>query len=85
MRNLLEKLTFVYLRICCQNISPLILSSIIILEKKGKKLRKFLQKNTLQTGNKKALYFSLEREAKMLSEKNWNRKKQSQKGRHRDQ
>jgi len=57
MRNLLEKLTFVYLRICCQNISPLILSSIIILEKKGKKLRKFLRKTLYKLEIKKLFTF----------------------------
>ena len=59
--KLLEKLTFAYFCICYQNISPLILSSMIILQKKGKQLRKFLQKsNILQTGTTKAFYFSLE-------------------------
>lgn len=71
MLKLLEKLTFAYFCICYQNISPLILRSMIILQKKGKQVRKFLEKNSIsQTGSTKPLCFSLKREEKILSEKN---------------
>lgn len=50
--------------------SPLIFSSMIILEKKGKQFRKFLKKNNIvRTASTKALCFLLKTEAKNTQRK----------------